>query len=95
MDVPIVFEYNSSVTSISWTTPNQRNGPPPNYTLWRSAPAFSSPPVAVENEIHFPGASYFEFQRSTIPQEVYFTDVFLLFQSCAVGLFGILFFGFF
>ena len=87
----MVFEYNSSVMSISWTAPNQPNGPPPNYTVWRNAPAFNSPPVAVENGVHFPGAGYYEFPPSTVPQGVSFTGEFVLVKSCAVGLFGIFF----
>lgn len=73
---PKFFSVNSSMIRLTWEAPTSLNGPAPLYSVEKTVPSLSYPPMVVQGT-RFPGGGYYLFPPDIIPPNVAFTGKFL------------------
>ncbi|XP_062584554.1 usherin-like isoform X1 [Saccostrea cucullata] len=71
---PKFYSVNSSMIRLSWPEPADPNGPAPLYSVEKTVPSLSFPPLVVQGT-RFPGGGYYLFPPEIIPPNVAFTGI--------------------
>uniref|UniRef100_A0A3Q4AAY9 Uncharacterized protein n=1 Tax=Mola mola TaxID=94237 RepID=A0A3Q4AAY9_MOLML len=73
LSTPHLYPVNETTIQIDWDPPARLNGPPPLYQVERTDVSLSDPQDPVARGTRFPGNSYHQFPRYTLPINTDFT----------------------
>uniref|UniRef100_A0A8B9U5J2 Usherin n=1 Tax=Anas zonorhyncha TaxID=75864 RepID=A0A8B9U5J2_9AVES len=78
---PHVEGINSTMVKITWSEPEELNGPSPIYQVERMDSSLATMSAEVTKGIRFPGNGYYRFASSTLPANTYFTGIKVKFKT--------------
>uniref|UniRef100_A0A8B9SU76 Usherin n=1 Tax=Anas platyrhynchos TaxID=8839 RepID=A0A8B9SU76_ANAPL len=78
---PHVEGINSTMVKITWSEPEELNGPSPIYQVERMDSSLATMSAEVTKGIRFPGNGYYRFASSILPANTYFTGIKVKFKT--------------